>query len=67
MSFRRSVIIPSYGGLKSQVVEHFVSCAIFVEFGQLEISKVVHYLPDKKKIISPRSLALTSAQIAPKI
>jgi len=66
MSFRRSVIIPSYGGLKSQVVEHFVSCAIFVEFGQLEISKVVHYLPDKK-IISPRSLALTSAQIAPKI
>jgi len=43
-----------------------VLCSNFVKFGRREIGTVVRYLPDKNKI-SPRSPALASAQIAPKI
>jgi len=43
-----------------------VLCSNFVKFGRREIGTVVRYLPDKKKL-SPRSPALATAQIAPKI
>jgi len=44
-----------------------VLCSHFVNFGRREIGKVVRNLPDKKNKISPRSPALATARIAPKI
>jgi len=43
-----------------------ILCANFVKFGWPEVGKVLAYLPDKNKILAG-SLALASAQIAPKI
>jgi len=41
-----------------------VLCANFVKVGQPEVGEIAHCLPEKK---SPRSLALASEPIAPKI
>jgi len=42
-------------------------CSNFVKFGRQEISKVVHYLAEKKNKISPGSPTLGTVWIAPKI
>jgi len=44
-----------------------VLCSNCVKFDRREIGEVVRYLPDKKNKISPRSPALASTHIAPKI
>ena len=43
----------------------YVLCANFVKFGRPKLGEIARCLPDKKN--SPRSLALASARIAPKI
>ena len=59
------------GNFQNSVLKGFTTspihilCLNFVKFGRPEIGKVVHYLPHKK--ISPHSLTLASAWIAPKI
>jgi len=64
---------PLRGNLLDFVPKRFIATPIyvlyanFVKFGRPEIGKVVRYLPHKKNKISPRSLALASARVAPKI
>jgi len=62
---------PLRGSLQNSVPKGFIATPIhvlyvnFVKFGRPKIGKIVRYLPHKKYITSPRSLALASARIAP--